>query len=160
MSQTDNLSDRLTHIPERIARATAGWSLTDLHTCSAMDQWSAAVIFAHLRASDDILTPRLYAILVRDKPTLAAFDDRRWAEIAGYEQADFQISLRLYTLRRAELVTMLRRLNPADWQRTGLHETHGVISILQAVTHLVEHEEEHCRQLEAIRASFNAEQER
>ena len=159
MSQTDNLLDRLAHIPERISRATAGWSVTDLHTRSATDEWSAAAIFAHLRASDDILTPRLYPMLVRDNPPLAAFDDRRWAEVAGYEQADFQTSLHLYTLRRAELVAMLRRLAPADWQRTGLHETRGPISILQAVTHLVEHEEEHCDQLEAIRASFGAEQE-
>jgi hypothetical protein len=159
MSQSDNLLDRLALIPERIAFAVAGWSEIDLHTRSATDQWSAAAIFAHLRASDDILTPRLFAILVRDKPALAAFDERRWAELAGYEQANFQTSLSLYTLRRAELITVLRRLEPADWQRTGLHETHGVISILQAVTYLVEHEEEHCRQLEAIRASFNAEQE-
>jgi hypothetical protein len=157
MSQSDNLLDRLALIPERIAFAVAGWSKIDLHTRSATDQWSAAVIFAHLRASDAILTPRLYAILVRDRPALTAFDERRWAEVAGYEQADFQTSLSLYTLRRAELVAMLRRLEPADWQRTGLHETRGTVSILQAVTHLVEHEEEHCRQLEAIRATFNTE---
>ena len=93
-------------------------------------------------------------MLVRDNPPLAAYDDRRWAEVARYEQADFQTSLNLFTFRRAELVTMLRRVPPADWQRTGLHETHGLMSILQVITHLVEHEEEHCTQLEAIRPSF------
>ena len=154
VDQTHNLLDRLASIPARVARAVAGWSEADLHTSSATDEWSAAAILAHLRASDDIITPRIYAMLVRDNPPLAAYDDRRWAEVARYEQADFQTSLDLFTFRRAELVTMLRRVPPADWQRAGLHETHGLISILQVVTHLVEHEEEHCTQLEAIRPSF------
>jgi hypothetical protein len=150
MDQTQHLLNRLSRIPERIAQAVTGWSEADLHTPSATDEWSAAAILAHLRASDDILTPRIYAMLVRDNPPLAAYDDRRWAEVARYEQADFQTSLNLFTFRRAELVTMLRRITPADWQRTGHHETQGPISILQVVTHLVEHEEEHCTQLEAI----------
>jgi hypothetical protein len=149
VSQTQNLLDRLATIPARIARAVAGRSEAELQAQPAGDEWSAAAIFAHLRASDDILTPRLYAILVRDNPPLPAYDDRRWAEVAGYAQADFQTSLSLFTLRRAELVAMLRRIAPADWQRAGHHETHGPISILQIVTHLVEHEEEHCTQLEA-----------
>jgi hypothetical protein len=154
MDQTQHLLNRLSHISERIAQTVAGWAEADLHTSSAADEWSAAAILAHLRASDDILTPRIYAMLVRDNPPLAAYDDRRWAEVARYEQADFQTSLNLFTLRRAELVTVLRHVAPADWQRAGLHETHGLISILQVVTHLVEHEEEHCTQLEAIQPSF------
>lgn len=153
MSQTDNLADRLARTPERISRAVAGWSQADLHTPFAEAEWSAAAIFAHLRASDDIISPRVYALLVRDDPPLAACDDRRWAEVAGYEQADFQSSLATFTLRRAELVALLRRITPADWQRTGRHEVRGVISVFEVVMHLVEHEEEHCVQLEQSRVN-------
>ena len=153
MSQTVNLVDRLARIPERISQAVAGWSEVELHTPLAQAEWSAAAIFAHLRASDDIITPRVYALLVRDNPPLAAYDDRRWAEVAGYEQADFHASLAVFSLRRAELVALLRRLAPADWQRSGHHEARGVISILQVVTHLVEHEEEHCGQLEKLKVN-------
>jgi hypothetical protein len=153
VDQTHSLLDQLASIPARITRAVADWTEADLHAKSGGDEWSAAAIFAHLRASDDIIAPRVYTMLVRDNPPLPAYDDRRWAELAGYEQADFQTSLTLFTLRRAELVAMLGRIAPADWQRTGLHETHGSLSILQIVTHLVEHEEEHCIQIEAIRPS-------
>ncbi|GAB4414361.1 MAG: hypothetical protein Fur0044_09030 [Anaerolineae bacterium] len=154
MDPFDDLPDRLARIPERISRAVAAWSKAELQAPSMGGDWSAAAILAHLRASDDIITPRIYAMLVRDNPPLPAYDDRRWAEVAGYERADFRASLSAFTLRRAELVALLRRLAPADWQRTGLHEAHGSITLLQVVTHLVEHEEEHCRQLEAIKAAF------
>jgi hypothetical protein len=147
----EELLNRLSSTPDRIAHAVSGWSESVLRTTPSASDWSAAAILAHLRASDAIITYRLYAILVRDNPPMPAFDERRWAEVAGYTQADFAASLRLFALRRAELITMLRGLAPDDWQRTGTHEVNGAFTLLAAVTHLVEHEEEHCLQLEALR---------
>jgi DinB family protein len=59
-------------------------------------------------------------------------------------------SLQLFALQRAELTAVLGRISPDDWQRTGGHEQRGTITILDTVRWLVEHEEEHCAQLEAI----------
>src|SRR5215470_555975 len=89
----DELLVRLAGIPARVASAVASWSESRLNTLSVTGEWSAAEIFAHMRASDDIMAPRVSMILVRDQPPLAAYDDRRWAEVAGYAQADFQTSL-------------------------------------------------------------------
>src|SRR5262249_35641232 len=94
---------------------------------------------------------RAYMILVRDGAPLASFDERRWAEVAGYTVADFHTSLEAFRLRRAELVGMLWRTHPNDWQRSGIHEEHGSIALTDIITHIVEHEDEHCTQLEAIR---------
>jgi uncharacterized damage-inducible protein DinB len=147
----DTLLARLAAIPERIARALAGWSEAELRAAPGDGGWSAAEILAHLRAADDITTPRIYMVLVRDHPPLPAFDDRRWAELAGYAAARVQESLALFTLRRAEVVRMLRATPPALWVRSGLHEDYGTMPLLVIVRRLVEHEEEHCAQLEAIR---------
>ena len=56
---------------------------------------------------------------------LLAFDERRWAEVAGYAQSDFESLLKTYTLRRAELVKMLRQVALEDWERSGRHEVKG-----------------------------------
>jgi hypothetical protein len=147
----DDLLTRLAAIPARVASAVTGWSEARLHTPAVDGGWSVAEIFAHMRASDDIMAPRLAMILVRDQPPLAGYDERRWAAVAGYAQMDFQLSLRVFTLRRAELVSMLRRASSADWQRTGTHEERGSITLLDVLARLVDHEEEHCTQLEALR---------
>jgi hypothetical protein len=68
----------------------------------------------------------------------------------GYAEADFQELLATFTFGRAELVRVLRRLSPADWRRTGQHEAHGTIGLREALGHLVEHEAEHCLQIEAL----------
>ena len=153
MNSSDQVSDllnRLAGIPARIVRAVATRSAIDKDLGSSNGEWSAPQILAHLRASDDILAHRLYAILTRDNPVLPAYDERRWAEIAGYPHADFELSLKVFTLRRDELVTMLRQISVEDWQRLGQHEIKGAMSMFQVATSLLEHEEEHSVQLESL----------
>ena len=99
--QFNDLLKRLSDVPARIARAVARRPEADKHTGALNGEWSAAEILAHLRAADDILAHRLFAILTRDNPILPAYDERRWAEIAGYPQADFELSLKTFTMRRA-----------------------------------------------------------
>jgi hypothetical protein len=146
----DDLVARLAATPGRVAAAAAGRSPEELSAAPDAGGWSAVAVLAHLRASDDILSPRLVAMLVREEPTLPAFDDRRWAEVMEYAEADFQELLAAFTFRRAELVKVLRALSASDGERAGVHEAHGRITLRQTLRHLVEHEAEHCIQLEAL----------
>jgi hypothetical protein len=149
MDDERHLRDRLAAIPRRLEGLIADRADADLRAPAADGGWSPAAILAHLRASDDIMAPRVYAMLARDAPPLPAFDDRRWAEVAGYAEADVRSSLARFALGRAELVAALDRAGPTGWDRTGLHEERGTVSVRDVLTHLVEHEEEHLAQLEA-----------
>jgi hypothetical protein len=44
---------------------------------------------------------------------------------------------------------MLSELPPEAWERTGEREGRGPVTLLEVMVTLVEHEEEHCLQLEA-----------
>ena len=145
------LVERLASTPQRILNAVSGWGEAQIYGVAAEGAWSAAEILAHVRASDDIMAYRVYAMLARDVPPLPAYDERRWAEVAGYAQLDFHASLDTFTKRRAELVALLRRIAPEDWERTGTHEARGPLTLRAVVTGLVEHEEEHAEQIEALR---------
>jgi len=152
--QMDNtiteLITQVAAVPARLARAVAGRTAAELRAASGDAGWSAGEILAHLRASDDIFSPRAYAILVRDNPPLIAYDERVWAEVAGYAEADFAESLAVFAGRRAELVRLLRRAAPEAWQRIGVHEVAGPLTLAAVITRLAEHEDEHCRQLETL----------
>ena len=152
-TETEVLVERLAAAPGRIAAAAAGLSPEQLATAPESDEWSALSVLAHMRASDDILAPRLIAMLVREQPSLPAFDERRWGDVMDYAGLDFQELLAGFTFRRAELVRALRRFAPADWQRTGQHEARGTITVSDALRSLVTHEEEHCLQIETFLAA-------
>lgn len=149
--QIAGLLERLVGIPEQIAAVVGGWDAARLRAAPVGD-WSAATILAHIRASDDILAPRLYAILIRENPPLPAFDERRLAEVASYADARFAPSLTTFRLRRQELVSTLGRIAPADWGRIGTHERNGPITLQAIAELLVAHEEEHCAHLRALAA--------
>jgi hypothetical protein len=150
--EIDSLIARLAAIPARLAQAVEGWSESRLYETSDEGGWSAAEVLAHIRACDDINGYRPYAILARDNPPLVGYDETRWVSVVGYAQAGFHTSLKTFAYRRAELVDLLRRCSPADWERSGIHEEYGPISILKMVTHIAGHEEEHCAQIEALRS--------
>lgn len=146
----DDLIDRLAATPRRLGAATAGRRAGELTSRPQPDAWSAQEVIAHLRAADDIVSPRLLMILTRDGVPLASLDERRWAEVAGYGAMDVRSSLEAFALRRDELVGALRRASPSDWRRAGVHEVRGRMSLLDVARSLAEHEEEHCRQIEGL----------
>jgi DinB superfamily len=148
--EIDRLLFRLSEVTLRITRAVEICNEAELHAATSEGGWSVVDILAHIRASDDVVAYRAYVLLTRDNPMLFAYDERRWAEVARYAPLDIRSSLTLYALRRGELVNMLRHTNLDDWQRSGIHEESGPVSLLDVVTFLVEHEEEHLAQLEAM----------
>ncbi|GCE28673.1 hypothetical protein KDA_41570 [Dictyobacter alpinus] len=142
------LVQQMAAIPDRLVRAMTGKSREQFLRRPAAGAWAVPEIFAHMRAVDDIVTTRIYMVLSREDAPLVSFDERRWSEVARYLQRDIHQSLTLFTLRRIEVVTVLRSLFAEDWQRTGQHETYGTQTLLGIVRDLVSHEEEHCSQIE------------
>jgi hypothetical protein len=150
LSDSARVVDALATLPERLTDLLGRLDEAALRARSSLDAWSALEVVAHLRASEAIVAPRLYQILVRDEPALAAFDERRWAEVAGYADLPPSLLLQGFATRRAELVAMLRRLAPTDWERAGMHEVAGRVTLLDIARSMAEHEAEHIAQLQAM----------
>ena len=110
--------------------------------------WSAVEVLAHLRSSDDILTPRLLQIAVRENPLLLSLDERRWQEVTGYAELPAEQLIEGFRARREELLFALGRLPLSSWRRTGMHEERGELSLFAVAQLLVEHEQEHLEQVE------------
>jgi hypothetical protein len=148
--ETGRLLMALASAPDRIAQAVANMPPSQQRTSLAQGEWSAAQLFAHIRASDDVLAYRCIMILSQDHPRYHDLDERRWEEAMHYADLDFLASLQSFASRRAELIQMLQRASSSDWQRGGAHAQHGEQTLWRVAVHLSEHEEEHIEQLQAI----------
>ena len=118
--------------------------------------WSALDVVRHLRASDAIMAPRIWQVLVRDRPPLPGHDERAWAELIAAADVPVDAQIAAFAIQRAELTALLRTLTPEQWQRAGLHETNGEQTVLQIGTKIAEHERDHLAQIEAIVARLTA----
>jgi len=141
---------RLEDVSTALNRVSAEHPSGDAWSLKDDEGWSAHDVLAHMRASDDILIPRIYQLLTRDNPPLPAFDERRWAEIAGYGEVPAEAIFARIVIRWFELMQILRRLPADSWQRSGVHEVNGEITLEQIVNHLVGHAEEHLAQIESL----------
>jgi DinB superfamily len=119
-------------------------------------EWCLADIVAHLRASDAILAPRVYHVLVRDQPPLIGFDERAWALIAATAQTPLMSQLDAFAGLRAELLGVLRALDASAWSRYGIHETRGRLTLRETATDLATHELEHRTQWDAVLVALGA----
>jgi hypothetical protein len=147
-ADVDALLAKLEVIPSRYGELLGGCDETVLTARPAEDAWSAREILAHVRAGDDLLTGRIYVILVRDTPPFIEIDERRWTDVAGYVDYPLDLLLESYVLRRRELVLMLRRIDLKDWKRTAEHAKRGRMTVFTVAKHISEHEAGHLAQLE------------
>jgi len=139
---------KLASAPGRFAALLSSLEDADSVDTSDEGEWSPVRVFAHLRAANAILEPRILFVLVRDNPPLVGYDDTRWLEVARYDTLPVTESLESMRLHRAELIHALRGISLEDWERTGTHEVRGPMTVLEIAKQLVEHEEDHLAQIE------------
>jgi hypothetical protein len=149
-----SLIEVLATAPARITHAIAHWPAAWLNATISANEWSAAQLFAHIRASDDVLGYRCFLILSQNQPRYEDIDERTWEDAVRYVDLPFETSMQAFALRRAELIQMLLRAGATGWQRAGHHAQRGEQSLWTVAAYLSEHEEEHVAQVQSIARRF------
>ena len=137
----------LASAPERFEALLASVEDADSYESRGADEWSPKRIFAHLRAANAILEPRIYFVLVRDNPPLVGYDDTVWLAVAHYDTLPTTELLESMRFHRNELIHTLRHVSPDDWQRTGTHEVRGPMTVLDIAHQIIDHETDHLDQI-------------
>ena len=108
--------------------------------------WSAAEVVAHLAQFEVLAGARIRMVLTLDRPPLAAFDqtefNRRFADLLTLDSA-----LALFDLNRSVNCDLLARLEPADWERIGVHPVRGEESLAKTAAMLARHDRDHLEQM-------------
>ena len=130
----ETLLRRLGATPIALERAIAGKADAELGRRPDARNWSAKEIVCHLRDVEELFQVRFHTVLALDEPRilvlgasaddLAAWriggpighplDPARWAEERQYSRNDALEALAAFTRRRAEVLTLLRSLTPAE----------------------------------------------
>jgi hypothetical protein len=148
MDETATLVARMQSALQRLRSAVRRLN-GDALTATRGGGWSVREIVEHVRASDAIMTPRIYQVLARDRPPLPGFDERAWAALAARAEVPLDAQLAAFAIMRAELCGLLRTLSPAEWARSGVHEERGEVAVIDIARRIASHEDEHVAQVEA-----------
>jgi hypothetical protein len=139
--------------PARLTDLTTGLTPAQLLAPPEPGEWSARDVLAHLRACSDMWGKCIVQILREDRPTIRAVNPTTWIKKTDYLEQEFHPSLLAFTAKRADLLAVLKPLEPEAWDRTAT--VTGVGKPLQRTVHtyalwLANHERSHYRQIEHI----------
>jgi hypothetical protein len=141
--------ERLARTPDELAAAIEGKSERVLARRPDPRNWAPKEVVCHLLDAEELFAVRFQTILAMPEPKLLEVGPAdRWAQERQYLVHDAAGALDAFRRRRAESLDFLRRLAPADWQRGGIHERRGRLTIDDLVAIMAWHDDNHLDQLQ------------
>lgn len=139
---------RLAGMPDRLEAALA--ALGAREAAPAVDGWSARELAGHLADASRYWGARMRRTVFEERPTLVVYDQEACVALAAYQYALASDLARQFRAYSEPLVAFLRGLDPADWERVGVHEEMGPLTVRELATVEANHEQEHIAQIEAL----------
>jgi hypothetical protein len=142
----------LQETPEEIRRLTTGLRDAQLRWKPKKDHFSVLENIRHLRDIEmEGYATRLRRILNETRPFLPDIDGPKLASERDYNSQDFDTSLRDFVEARKQNVQALGNVSSEQFNREGVLEGLGVITLEKLVLLMREHDEEHLRELSELR---------
>ncbi|MBA3654483.1 MAG: DinB family protein [Actinobacteria bacterium] len=119
----------------------------------APNEWNAATVIAHMADAELVYAVRIRSVLTQPGGLLPAFDEGKWADRFGPLDDELAGALARFRVLRQSTIAVVESLADEEWERSGLHEQYGELTVRQLVNRLVAHDATH---LDQIRAALGA----
>jgi uncharacterized damage-inducible protein DinB len=136
------------------ARWVAGLSPTELNAVPVPGTWTMQQLVLHVLDSDLAAGHRFRRIVAEETPLLIAYDESLFAKKLAYEHADIAQVCELFRVHRAFTAAWLRTVDDASFERAGVHNQRGKVTLSQFVQIYVDHLTHHERFALAKRAAL------
>jgi uncharacterized damage-inducible protein DinB len=140
--------------PLMLRKAVAGMSHEQLLARPVPGKWSTLEVVCHLADFDPILADRMKRVVAEDKPTLVGADEKKFAARLAYHDRDVEEELAIIENTRRQLGRVLKTLKPADFERVGLHNERGPLTLERLLTITTNHIPHHVKFIEEKRRAL------
>ena len=127
--QKKTFLDEIARTPANLRAAVKGLSEAQLDTPYRDGGWTVRQVVHHVPDSHLNSYMRFKLALTEEEPTITAYAEDRWAELADTKATPIDVSLTLLESLHDRWVRLLRSLKPEDWKRTFRHPELGAITL-------------------------------
>ena len=124
-------------------KAISNLTLSQMRAKPSCGGWTIAEIVLHLMDSDLILADRMKRVIAESEPTLIGFNESLFARNLFYQMLDPQAAADLFMRNRRLMAEILKRLSDEHFQRTGMHNERGRISLRELLSMAIAHLDHH-----------------
>jgi len=147
LTQPQLMVDRLGATARDLVALTANVSPAQLRRRPPDPEgWSAAMVMSHLADAELVYGMRLRLILTEARPLLSPFDQNAWAERFG-DLGDPREALSVWRVLREANIRLLESVEYDEWDRAGVHEQRGEMTVADVASHLADHDRAHLDQI-------------
>jgi len=114
-------------------------------------KWSILQVIQHLADSEVVSRYRMRKILAQPAPEIQGYDQDLWATNLDYHAMELGEAFEIIRVLRAANLKMLRGLNAAQLERTGLHSERGPESVRKILQMTAAHDILHLNQIRRIK---------
>jgi hypothetical protein len=153
MSELADLLERFRRGAELLAVATTGAAGTELDF-KPEGKWSVRQLVCHLADAEAAAVMRFRQIIAEDNPTLAMWDQNKWAANLDYEKRKISQVLDIFRTLRSWNYELLKDRLESTFARTSVHPERGSVSLQDWLRVYSEHTENHVKQIHGVRAAY------
>jgi hypothetical protein len=127
----------------KLAQSIWGLTLDQLHAKPADGSWTIHQIVIHMLDSDLIASDRMKRIACMDKPLLVGYDETAFVNLPGVEDLSAFTACDLFHKNRLMTGTILRKLPATAWNRFGIHNERGKLTLAEMLEIYIHHLDHH-----------------
>lgn len=120
----------------------------------APGKWTIRQIAAHVGDAELVACARFRWIAAEPGSPLKPFDQDKWADALRYKEQSPEEILDMFRALRRVTAAMLRRLPEEAWNRIGVHEERGPVSLERMVELYTTHAVHHANQIMKMRETL------
>ena len=124
---------------QQLMDAYQGLSQEHLLAIPEQGSWSLHQIAVHLMDSDLIGTDRMKRVASMHIPLLCGYDETAFNQLPGTNELETAQACRMFAINRQMTAVILRHLPDASFQRFGIHDEVGKVTLEELVQKYIHH---------------------
>ncbi|SEN76307.1 DinB family protein [Paenibacillus sp. OV219] len=153
-NQIDTLLLDYSSLRDQLEQAIAGLNEDQLNWQAAPGVWSATEVLSHLADHHIVVGFRIREILAGSTAQLPAFNQDEWVSSSRANEGTSQDILAFYGAYVAYNLQLLKRLDPSEWERTGVNFKGETVSVRNVIWGFIKHVHLHIGQIERIASAY------
>jgi len=140
---------------QKLKAAMAGLTKQEMLATPVAGKWSMHQLVIHMQDSDAVAIDRMKRIIAEDKPPLLiGYDENKFVANLFYAEQSAEVAAELFDVSRKQFATVLRRVPDAAWNKFGVHNERGKLTLLEFVQSYVRHLDNHLKHAHEKRAKL------
>ncbi len=139
---------------ELLRNAVQGMSEEQLKARPVAGKMSTLEVVCHIVDFEPVYVERMKRAITMEKPTILGADENAFAEKLCYHDRDVKEELALMDLTRKQMARILSKLPLEAWNREGIHNERGPMTLEKMVNTITNHVPHHVKFIEEKRKAL------